>query len=243
MSSLISNEALFPGILLEDCPNAIDPRSGAMASMDDLFERRLRFIEIGRRAIQASGSPHRHLLYPRQGCLISVKRSFTRSAAPRRSLPRRRERERAAGMDRDAARVSIAHEIKQTIVGDDSRCRCGLPLALIARRPISMKRSGVSKQIIHAGHRAGAVIDGNSGNLQEGCRNRAIVRYHELIGDALALVGDELQKHRVLVQAEPNEQLPRVKGDRSPGAAGAPELDHEMRSIRWQPRMGRGCFA
>src|SRR3982075_3502485 len=41
-----------PGVLLEDRPNASDHRSRAMAISDDLLECRLRFIEIGHRAIK-----------------------------------------------------------------------------------------------------------------------------------------------------------------------------------------------
>src|SRR5262245_50169930 len=41
-----------PGLHLEDRPNAPDHRSRAMASSGDLLECRLRFIEIGRRAIK-----------------------------------------------------------------------------------------------------------------------------------------------------------------------------------------------
>jgi C4-dicarboxylate-specific signal transduction histidine kinase len=45
-------------------------------------------------------------------------------------------------------------------------------------------------------------------------RDRTSLDINELIGEALALERDELQKHRVSVQAELNQQLPRVRGDR-----------------------------
>src|SRR4029077_13287224 len=44
--------------------------------------------------------------------------------------------------------------------------------------------------------------------------NRTSLDINDLIGEALALTRGDLQRHRILVQAEPNEQLPRVRGDR-----------------------------
>src|SRR5713226_4349979 len=40
------------GVITEDSPNAFDHRCRAMAISDDLLECRLRFIEVGRRAIK-----------------------------------------------------------------------------------------------------------------------------------------------------------------------------------------------
>jgi hypothetical protein len=70
------------------------------------------------------------------------------------------------------------------------------------------------KQIIHDGHRAGAIIDGVRAVFKKDPQNRTSLDINELIREALALVRDDLHKHRVTVQAELNEQLPRVKGDR-----------------------------
>jgi signal transduction histidine kinase len=45
-------------------------------------------------------------------------------------------------------------------------------------------------------------------------RNRTSLDINDLIGEALALTRSELQRHRILVQAEPNTQVPQVSGDR-----------------------------
>jgi signal transduction histidine kinase len=45
-------------------------------------------------------------------------------------------------------------------------------------------------------------------------RTRAPLDINELVREALALMRGELQTHRVSVQAEMNEQLPPVRGDR-----------------------------
>jgi C4-dicarboxylate-specific signal transduction histidine kinase len=44
-------------------------------------------------------------------------------------------------------------------------------------------------------------------------RNRTSLDVSELVQEALALVHGDLQKHEILVQAEPNRQLPKVQGD------------------------------
>jgi len=45
-------------------------------------------------------------------------------------------------------------------------------------------------------------------------RTRTSLDINDLIGEALALTRVDLQKHRILVRAEPNEHLPQVIGDR-----------------------------
>jgi C4-dicarboxylate-specific signal transduction histidine kinase len=127
-------------------------------------------------------------------------------------LAQRRERE-ARLMTGDAVSASIAHEIKQPLSGIITGADAGLRW-LDRTTPDLDEAKAAFKQIIHAGRRAGAVIDGIRAIFKKDVRNRTSLDINELIGDTLVLVGVELKKHRVSVQAEPNEQLPRVKGDR-----------------------------
>jgi signal transduction histidine kinase len=124
----------------------------------------------------------------------------------------RRERE-ARLMTGDAVSTSIAHEIKQPLSGMITNADAGLRW-LDRTTPDLDKAKASFKLIISDGHRAGAVIESIRAIFKKDARNRTSLDINELVGDALALVGDELQKHRVSVQAEQNEQLPRVKGDR-----------------------------
>jgi signal transduction histidine kinase len=124
----------------------------------------------------------------------------------------RRERE-ARLMTGDAVSASIAHEIKQPLSGMITNADAGLHW-LDRTTPDLDKAKASFKLIISDGHRAGAVIESIRAIFKKDARNRTLLDINELVGDALALVGDELQKHRVSVQAEQNEQLPRVKGDR-----------------------------
>ena len=45
-------------------------------------------------------------------------------------------------------------------------------------------------------------------------RNRTSLDINDLIGEALALTRSDLHRHRILVQAQPNAQVPQVSGDR-----------------------------
>src|ERR1700716_415757 len=70
------------------------------------------------------------------------------------------------------------------------------------------------KQIVADGHRAGAVIGSVRAMFKKDAGNRTSLDINDLIGEALALARGDLQRHRILVQAEPNAQVPQVRGDR-----------------------------
>jgi signal transduction histidine kinase len=70
------------------------------------------------------------------------------------------------------------------------------------------------EQIVADGHRAGAVIESIRAIFKKDAGNRTSLDINELIGEALAVTRGDLQRHRILVQAEPNAQLPQVRGDR-----------------------------
>jgi signal transduction histidine kinase len=124
----------------------------------------------------------------------------------------RRERE-ARLMTGDALSASIAHEVKQPLSGIIANADAGISW-LDRTNPDLDKAKASFSRIIHDGHRAGATIDAVRAVFRKDARNRTSLDVNELIGEALALVRDELQKHRVSVQDELNKQLPRVQGDR-----------------------------
>jgi signal transduction histidine kinase len=70
------------------------------------------------------------------------------------------------------------------------------------------------KGIVADGHRAGAVIESIRTIFKKGASNRTSLDVNKLIDEVLALACGNLEKHRILVQAEPNAQAPRVIGDR-----------------------------
>jgi signal transduction histidine kinase len=70
------------------------------------------------------------------------------------------------------------------------------------------------KRIVADGHRAGAVVEAIRSNFRSDVRTRTSLDVNELIREALVVEGGDLQKHGILVRAEPNEQLPEVRGNR-----------------------------
>jgi C4-dicarboxylate-specific signal transduction histidine kinase len=70
------------------------------------------------------------------------------------------------------------------------------------------------KQIAADGLRAGAVIGSVRAMFKKDVRDRTLLDINDLVGEALALLRADLQKHRIAVYANANEQLPQVTGDR-----------------------------
>jgi signal transduction histidine kinase len=124
----------------------------------------------------------------------------------------RRERE-ARLMTGDAVSASLAHEFKQPLSGMVTSADAGFRW-LDRSTPDLDEAKAAFEQIIIGGQRAAAVIEGIRANFKKDARNRTSLDINELIGETLALVRGELQKHRVSVRVEPNKPLPRVRGVR-----------------------------
>jgi signal transduction histidine kinase len=127
-------------------------------------------------------------------------------------LAQRRERE-ARLMTGDAVSATIAHEVKQPLSGMIANADAGLRW-LERSTPDLDKAKASFEGIVADGHRAGAVIESIRAIFKKDTRNRISLDINELIGEALALARGDLQRHGILIQTEPNEQLPQVRGDR-----------------------------
>jgi signal transduction histidine kinase len=127
-------------------------------------------------------------------------------------LAQRRERD-ARLMTGEAVSASIAHEVKNPLAAMVTDAGAGLRW-LDRATPDVDKAKAALKQIVIAGHRAGAVIDSIRGIFKKDVRTRTSLDINELVRESVSLMRGELQMHRVSLQAEPNEWLPRVKGDR-----------------------------
>jgi signal transduction histidine kinase len=127
-------------------------------------------------------------------------------------LAQRRERE-ARLMTGDAVSASIAHEVKQPLSGMITNADAGLRW-LDRPTPDLDEAKAAFKQIVADGHRAAAVIGSIRAIFKKDARNRTSLDINELIGEALALTRGDLQRHRIVVEAEPNARLPLVRGDR-----------------------------
>jgi signal transduction histidine kinase len=123
-------------------------------------------------------------------------------------------RERAARLlTGDVVATAIAHEVNQPLAGMVTSADAGLRW-LDRPMPDIVETKAALRQIVADGHRAGAVLGSIRASFKKEVPNRTSLDINEVIGEALFLMRDDLQKHRVVVQAEPNARLPQVRGDR-----------------------------
>ena len=127
-------------------------------------------------------------------------------------LAQRRERE-ARLMTGDAISASIAHEVNQPLSAMIANADAGLGW-LTRAAPDLQEAKDAFTHIVADGHRAGAVIGGIRAMFRKDVRGRAPLDINEIIRGVLAVVHDELARHRVSVQVELADSLPWVKGDR-----------------------------
>src|SRR6516165_3165415 len=126
-------------------------------------------------------------------------------------LAQRRERE-ARLMTGDAVSASIAHEVKQPLTAIIASAKAGL-IWLDRVEPDLDEARAALQRIVSNGHRAGAVIDNIRALFKRDARTRTLLGVDNLIRQALALVRDDLQTHRIAVQTDCNEWLPRIEGN------------------------------
>ena len=127
-------------------------------------------------------------------------------------LAQRRERV-ARLMTGDAVSASIAHEIKQPLSA--MIMNAGTSLRWLDRPTPELEEAKEAlKQIVTDGRRAGEVIESIRAIFKKDVGTRISIDVNELVREAVALMRAELQTHRVSVQAEASEWLPRVRGDR-----------------------------
>ena len=124
----------------------------------------------------------------------------------------RRERQ-ARLMTRDAVAASIAHELRQPLTAMVTSADAGLRF-LDRPLPNLDKAKEALKGIVADGHRAGALIGTIRANFKSDVRERTSFHVNELIQETLALARGDLQMHGILVQSEPNGELPDVTGNR-----------------------------
>jgi len=127
-------------------------------------------------------------------------------------LAQRRERE-ARLMTGDAVAASIAHEVKQPLTAMVTSADAGF--RYLDRSTPNLDRAKEAFKLIAAdGHRAGEVVENIRANFRSDVRSRIALDVNELIRDALAMERADLERHRILVKAEPDQRLPAVRGNR-----------------------------
>jgi signal transduction histidine kinase len=127
-------------------------------------------------------------------------------------LLQRRERE-ARLMTGDAVAASIAHEVRQPLTAMVTTADAGLRF-LDRATPSLDKAMEAFRRIVADGHRAGEVIGSIRANFKCDVRDQTAFDLGGLIEEALLLGQDDLRRHRIRVRVEPNENLPRITGNR-----------------------------
>src|SRR4030095_6420556 len=125
----------------------------------------------------------------------------------------RRERD-ARLLTGDAVAATIAHELKQPLTAMITRSYAGL--RWLDRGPPDLDKAMAGfRQIADDGHRAAAVLDRIRASFRHDARVRAPLDVNGLIEEAVALLQDELSRHRIAVQLTLHERRRlRIMGDR-----------------------------
>jgi signal transduction histidine kinase len=127
-------------------------------------------------------------------------------------LAQRRERE-ARLMTGDAVAASMAHELRQPLTAMVTTADAGLRF-LDRATPNVPRAKQALESIISDGHRAGAVVANIRANFKTDVGARTEFDLNELIQQALAVARNDLLKHGITARAEPNADLPQVRGNR-----------------------------
>lgn len=157
------------------------------------------------------------LLAEMTGLYASLARSNMTLQAERLMLRRavqaqNRERE-ARLMTGDAISAALAHEVKQPLSA--MIIRADTCFRWLNSSPADLDKTKAALQRIAAdGHRAAAVIEGVRANFRKSAQTRTAVDMNSLVVDTLQLVTDDVKRHEIFIEVEPNPGLPQVLGDR-----------------------------
>jgi C4-dicarboxylate-specific signal transduction histidine kinase len=116
-------------------------------------------------------------------------------------------------MTGDAVAASIAHEVRQPLTAMVTTADAGL--RFLDRASPNLDRAKEAFRNISAdGHRASDVVANIRANFKTEAQELTSFDVNELIQEAVALGRGDLQHHAILVQIEPNRQLPEITGNR-----------------------------
>ena len=108
--------------------------------------------------------------------------------------------------------ASIAHEVNQPLTGIVTRANAGLRW-LSAEKPDIGKARDALSQIVAAGHRASEVLVSVRAMFKKETVEEVPVNINDLIATVLRLVRPDLERHRVRLDLQLSERLPRVLGN------------------------------
>jgi signal transduction histidine kinase len=142
--------------------------------------------------------------------LAEMARLYAGLARSNTMLQRERDARLITG---DAVAATIAHELKQPLTAMITRSYTGLRSLDRAAPDLDKAKAGF-RQIADDGHRAAAVLDSIRASFRKETRVRDPLDVNNLIDEAIALLQDDLNAHRIVVKVERSTRLLRVRGDR-----------------------------
>ncbi|HET6519100.1 MAG TPA: sensor histidine kinase, partial [Geminicoccaceae bacterium] len=130
-----------------------------------------------------------------------------------RAVDAQRRERNARLITGDAVAATIAHEVKQPLAAMVTRCDTGLRWLDRAVPDLDRAKAALI-QIAADGHRAAAVLESIRANFRKDARVRTPFDVDNLIEEAVALLRDDLESHRILAKVERGARPLRVMGDR-----------------------------
>ncbi len=109
--------------------------------------------------------------------------------------------------------ASIAHEIKQPLAVIVASANAGLRW-LKRPEPNLAETRGNLDQIVQAGHRITAVIDGIRAMFGKESGKTSVVDLRQLVGEVLALAQGELETHQIVLRNDMGDEIPQVMATR-----------------------------
>jgi signal transduction histidine kinase len=116
-------------------------------------------------------------------------------------------------MTGDAVAAAMAHEIKQPLTAITMNANATLRWLDRAVPDLDEAKAALQR-IVTNGHGAGTVIENIRALFKRDARTRTSLDVNNLIREALALMRDDLQTHRIAVQADYNRSFPWIEGNR-----------------------------
>ena len=130
----------------------------------------------------------------------------------RAAIAQRRERE-ARLLTGEAVAAMIAHEVRQPLSAMVLNADVGVRW-LDRPTPDLDKATAAFRRIATDGSRAAMIVERVRFIFRKDGLNRAAFNVNTLVKETVALIRDDLQQRRILVQVELKEQLPKIIGDK-----------------------------
>jgi PAS domain S-box-containing protein len=172
------------------------------------FENRLRRNDGTYRTLSWTAVPDRGLIYAVARDVTELKNAEEQLRASRRELAAVNRRTTMGQMT-----ASIAHEINQPLAAIMMHAESGLRW-LINEKPDLDKVRAILRAIADDGYRAGEVIASTRSMFGKGRSEMRAVSVTAILGNVLALVNEEFERHQISVKNETLHELPHVMAER-----------------------------